>query len=616
MKEKEANAEADNCSTASSSCVSLDSIPAALDSTQASSNSIPSIPDSTPGFISDPNSTLTGLNSTPAGPDSTPASDNVSLDPQYNGTLERDPPQDSSDIGTKGSDNGVWTDSDLLGPDGGFKYEEEGEGLEGAWHGSGEEGSVNVSFDSSDVGLGQEVEGGEWQVDSTLTSHMIDHMTGAAAEEEVGGQTGGYTLDSGYQRLLEDGVGTSGHVSGQKHTGGDLQDTGGGDLQDTLTGTRNLQDAIDIGLDLQDTSGMQHDLQDTAYHLQDTGSDLQDTSYDLQDRQQRHDTLVAEDQQAVALATSFNPFSPTPPLSPTNPFLSPTPPDASGATPTARGDSSGPNFFLSSSQHSNPFQQSPIPAARPLNPFSSDSAHSSPPTCSTNPFDIDDHAHTEAISHPPPSCPSPIPAAEDAPPTLPSPSLSDEQDYPGGGEEEDKDDLHAATLPDFLLPSVPLHAPQTRQNPPTPSPGPSPEPRKASRPGSASTTRSRMTDDLESYSSSSIDISMLMETTPPGLDSHAQLNSPEENFFASEVRLLQVMPCFLSIDFYKKNNKFFTSKNTMESLRHCFLGKEPLKNTDETAKIHANLAKNEAAPVLSELERWFFFKMKVENVFP
>lgn len=496
-KEKEVSAEADSISTASSSCVSLDSIPSG--------------PDSTPAL---PDSSAAGSDSTAAGSDSTPAS--VSLDAQWNGGVLVEYQQDSSEVATKESDDGVWTDSDLLGTDGGLKYEEEG--LEGAWHSGDEEGRgnvvMNISFDS-DVGLGKEVGGAEeWDVDSTLTGHMIDDMK----EEDVTGQMDRQDPDASYLRLLENHV--EGGAEGAEHHR---------EEQDNISTGYDLQDRIDANHDLQDRLDASHTLQDTV----DIGRNLQDTidiSHDLQDRQElldRHDTLVAEDQEAVA---HLNPFtsspSASPPLSPTNPFVD--------ATPPARGNSAGSNPFLRDCpEPSNPFlgssatptleSHTPV-ATQPLNPFLLDSAHNSPPILSTNPFDIDDHAHTE-VELPPP--PRPSPPAPNVPPILAiPPTPSDEHDFPG-----DDADSDIPTLPDILPLPLLNHAPQSFS-----SSSPEPLP-KFLRPGSASTTRSHTTDDRESYSGSSIDLSVLMDTTPSGCDSPSHLTSPEENFFASEVRI-------------------------------------------------------------------------------
>ena len=435
-REKESK-DADAHSSASSSCVSLDSIPAALAGP-------------TPPYERD-----TVCNG-----------DTLSLE-----RTSRD--GGSSDIDkTSWTNDRLWTDPDLLGTAGGVKEEEEE--VEGVWHGgNGEVEGAKFSID----GLSVEEEGGraqEWDVDSTLTSHMIDHVTdhmtepGRVEEEEVTGQDEGALPNHvDYHLPLKDQV-----------EGGGAEWAGHHPQQDEL-----------------------------------------DASHVLQDRQElmdRQDTLVAEEQEIASTLTSSNPFfTPSPPLSPNNPFMAATPP-LRVATPPLRavagGETVGPNPFLVAPPPkpapTNPFEAAvdthPLEhqASQPLNPFHSDSAHNSPPpSFSSNPFDVDDdHAHTDAeVARP----------------------LADELDY--------QDMPSLPSLPDTPppLPAAPSH------NPLPPSPSPPAPSKHLRRPDSASTTRSRTTED----SGSSIDLSPFMDTTPPSSDqlSPSHLTSPEEDFFAPEV---------------------------------------------------------------------------------
>lgn len=491
-KERENVAEMDNCSTASSSCISLDSIPADTDSTSHSPNSIPAVP-----------------NSTSHSPNSNP---DALLGIQCNGGMMGPVSSlQSSGLRDKVGDDGVRTVADLLHTDGGGLGGAERH--EGAWRGSGELGE-NMSLDcfDGDIAAGQQEEGKEeqsreemveWDVDSTLTNHVIGHMT----EQVVGWdileqEVTGHVDVAGHQGMVEEQVKEGGGVAG---------------------GVRDCvldQDCPEVCSD-----------QEMGHNLLQDGQDICE----------RRDTLIAENKAALPPPISLNPFiEPSPPgsapISPINPFT----PAVSPHQEVTLSNSAGVNPFLPNSP-TNPFLQPPDPptledhtprvAVQPLNPFYSDSTHHSPSMLSTNPFDVDDHTHT---LEEPCSLPS-NPLTSHSPKT--SEDFPDHYEVPVGPGLLPTDTL---PLPSVPPPTAPLNQPLPANSSPLNlnfPPNTLAKSLQVERPGSASTSRSHTTEDRSSCSGSSIDLSSLVETTPssPHLSSPAHLTSPDENFFEPEV---------------------------------------------------------------------------------
>ena len=250
---------------------------------------------------------------------------------------------------------------------------------------------------------------------------------------------------------------------------------------------------------------------------------------------------------SITLSTSTNPFDtatpladePAPEVHETNPFLSESPPCDFGAAAHLH-DNHGPE------SSSNPFQ--PVHAVSSAIPPAQ-----APPLTSTNPFDVDIN---DVFPHgTPPRSPSPQapPTSFFSPPSPPAFHKPLSHQSPSSPLHPDLSPPlpHLNMFTSVERPKISLPPPP----PPPPPPGtseppphhptssyfhqteyPNKRPESSSSSESSAPSRSVVTDDLESYSSSSIDISFAdyaQLQLPHPLDQ--QLRSPDENYFQPEV---------------------------------------------------------------------------------
>lgn len=392
----------------------------------------------------------------------------------------------------EGSEKGVW--------DRGGGGEEAGS--EHAWGGR----SVSASEGGSERGSDNECEeetrndaktGQNFVQDNEESNSVLDHLTDHMTDHMTDHVTDNHTADHLSDHMTD-------HVTGGRYMS----------LEEEFA-------SLEMGYDRSENR-----LQDTVEDYQDRqvnqDNQLHSDSGDLQnsDVLERQNTLVAEDQSAVlATNASLNPFiddppAPSPPLSPHNPFTSSTPPTSQGAMATN-------NPFISEATPTNPFLTADSAdldnRVSSISPFHTAANHTSNHTSShtslpKNPFDDDvdddddDHTHTE-----------PRPNA-----TPPSPH-HDKRDFPDSTGSNVPPSLSLPTLPER---PAPLREGSVAVSTSSVSPAPS---------------RSHTTDELESCSGSSIDLSTYMDSSPPGSGQLSPaptiLKSPDENFFAPEVRI-------------------------------------------------------------------------------
>ena len=356
----------------------------------------------------------------------------------------------------------------------------------------------------------------------------------------------------------------------------------------------DLQDRIDNpGHDLQG-GGMT--LQDVMNHHQTYNSQdrIDHQSYDLlQERQgiTEYEDTLNKDQAATSGANPFLDDSPLPstpppplspaarsPLSPTNPFYS----DTASHSSQEEDLPSNTNPFLSHSPHESSVQpadhthkdHAPFTSTNPFDvPDNDDESPSSPMSDHndlTPPWPLVDatpplRSYAEATSlqlHHTEATPPLQPLAE-APPTHPDVSktsssssplvLPDSSPHQHLRRQHPGSPSSSSSTP--VLPNSPPHQrpgsaskPHSADSSPHQCPGSAsssnsptpvlPKHLRGKRPGSASSsTRTQTTEDMESCSGSSIDLSHFMDATPSSSShlSPSHLNSPEENFFQPEV---------------------------------------------------------------------------------